>query len=261
MARRASKPVVIRLRHMLVLAVALANAGCAADMIVTRPPPEGYDVVVIPGCPSDEGGKVSLCQLSRALWATILWQRGTVRHFITSGAAVHSPYVEAEAMAAAMAAAGVPADRIYLERYALHTDENMYDSLRIAWALGFRTMAVASNSGHAAWGCKMMGDYGQRCAALPLDLDAVKALHARLGARVDGLSTPRVETWRPLEEVETQRAKEHGRPKRLPSFLLYGYLWIKHMDGQIHIPDSPEKTPTITWADREKEIAGAPLRK
>src|SRR6185369_1401839 len=96
-----------------------------------RPP---YDVVIIPGCPSEADGALSLCQLSRALWGALLWERGDTRAFITSGAAVHSPYVEAEALAAALAALGVPAEHIYLEPNALHTDENMYNSLQIARA-------------------------------------------------------------------------------------------------------------------------------
>ena len=98
--------------------------------------------------------------MSRAAWAAILWQRGLAGAFITSGAAVHSRFVEADAIAAGMVALGVPAERIWLERDALHTDENMYFSLRIARALGFRTVAVASQKGHAAWSCRMLEDWG-----------------------------------------------------------------------------------------------------
>ena len=141
-------------------------AGCAAHYEVRATTATRYDAVIIPGCPSEDDGSLSRCQMSRAAWAAVLWQRGEAGAFITSGAAVHSRYVEADAIAAGMAALGVPADRIWLERNALHTDENMYFSLRIARAPGFHTIAVASQKGHAAWSCRMLADWGLRaCGA------------------------------------------------------------------------------------------------
>jgi hypothetical protein len=90
--------------------------GCGTARLELRTAPDKpFDVVIVPGCPSEDDGSLSRCQMARALWAARLWDLGWARHFITSGAAVHSPYVEAEAIAAAMAAAGVPANKIYLE--------------------------------------------------------------------------------------------------------------------------------------------------
>ena len=34
------------------------------------------DAVIVPGCPSEDDGSLSACQMSRAAWAAILWQRG-----------------------------------------------------------------------------------------------------------------------------------------------------------------------------------------
>jgi hypothetical protein len=123
------------MRRAAPLALALAVAGCGVARLEQRDPPaRPFDAVIVPGCPSEDDGSLSRCQMARALWAARLWDLGWARNFITSGAAVHSPYVEADALAAALAALGVPADHIYVEPNALHTDEIVYYSLRIARA-------------------------------------------------------------------------------------------------------------------------------
>ena len=231
----------------LALAVPLALAptvGCAARYVV-HPPLPRYDAVIVPGCPSQEDGSLSPCQMSRAAWAAVLWSRGVARAFIVSGAAVHSRYVEAEALAAGMAALGVPADRIWLEPNALHTDENMYFSLQIARALGFRTLAVASQTGHAAWGCAMLDDWGQSCGALGVDLNAVEALGAR--ARLAAVRTAPVAHWEPLPVREHERWAHTGR-RRPPSYLLYPYIGFLRLNGQRWIPAAPAHPVLETWA-------------
>ncbi len=79
---------------------------------------------MLPGCPAHAYGTVSECQSRRARWAAELSHAGSVDNFVTSGAAVYTPHVEAEALALAMVHLGVPADRIVLETQARHTDEN-----------------------------------------------------------------------------------------------------------------------------------------
>src|SRR5438128_443276 len=120
----------------LIVLCAGALAGCAPTYLIGRDPAERFDVIVVPGCPTEGEGRLGRCLIGRAAWAATLWERGQAARFITSGGAVHSPYVEAEALAEAMTALGVPAERIWLERQALHTDENMYFSLLLARALG-----------------------------------------------------------------------------------------------------------------------------
>jgi hypothetical protein len=192
--------------------------------------------------------------MSRAAWAAILWQRGVAGAFITSGAAVHSRFVEADAIAAGMVALGVPADRIWLERDALHTDENMYFSLRIARALGFRTVAVASQKGHAAWSCRMLEDWGlPSCGAFSVDADAVVALHPL--ERLRSVKTDVVDPWLPLVERERAIAARTGR-HRPPSFVLYPMLGFLRLNGERWIPAPPARAsqPT-TWATRLKSAA------
>lgn len=228
----------------------LLLGGCAAHYEVKPTAATRFDAVIVPGCPSEDDGSLSPCQMSRAVWAAILWQRGLAGAFITSGAAVHSPYVEADALATAMAALGVPADRIWIEPNALHTDENMYYSLQIARALGFRTLAVASQKGHAAWSCRMLEDWGQRgCGAFSVDMDAIRARDRRpLLAR---LRMKAARAWVPLEEQERLRAAASGR-HRPPSYLLYPFLGWLRLNGERWIPYAPERPPLTTWAEHAR---------
>src|SRR6266436_4754403 len=73
----------------LLLALGLVG-GCAAQWEVIPDRAHPFDAVIVPGCPSLDDGALSPCQMSRAVWAAILWRRGVAASFITSGAAVHS---------------------------------------------------------------------------------------------------------------------------------------------------------------------------
>ena len=227
----------------------LVVAGCAAHYEVRPTPATRFDAVIVPGCPSEEDGSLSPCQMSRAAWAAILWQRGVAGAFITSGAAVHSRFVEADAIAAGMTALGVPPDRIFIEPNALHTDENMYFSLRIARALGLRRLAVASQKGHAAWSCRMLEDWGvQACGAFSVDMDAVIASHP--AAQLHAVRTEPVADWQPLAERERAIAKKIGR-HRPPSYFLYPMLGWLRLNGERWIPYTPPGPPSLTtWAER-----------
>ena len=167
---------------------------------------------------------------------------------------MHSRYVEADAIAAGMAALGVPAERIWLEPNALHTDENMYFSLQIARALGFSRVAVASQKGHAAWSCRMLEDWGQTsCGAFSVDLSAVEALHPL--QRLHAVKTDATPRWIPLAERERAIARASGR-RRPPSYLLYPFLGWLRLNGERWIPYGAPGAPSLTtWADRRR--AGA----
>ncbi len=159
-------------------------------------------------------------------------------------------------MAQVMAALGVPPERIYLEPNALHSDENMYDSLQIARALGLRTVAVASQPGQADWGCVMMRGWGQPCATLPMDLDAVKMKHHARRAALDGLRAPPVGGWPGLDGIERERDRVMGRVGRPPSFLLYPFFAVLRNTGEPWIPHAPARPPIITWRDCLRSLPG-----
>jgi uncharacterized SAM-binding protein YcdF (DUF218 family) len=242
-----SRPVA--LVFSLALVSSVSTIGCAAHYEVRPTDGARFDAVIIPGCPSEDDGSLSLCQMSRAVWAALLWQHGHAGAFIASGAAVHSRYVEAEALAAGMAALGVPADRIWLEPKALHTDENMYYSLQIARALGFHRLAVASQKGHAAWSCRMLEDWGQSCGAFSVNYDAVRAANAR--ERLRTVRTTAERNWVPLGLRERAIAAQTGH-HRPPSFLLYPYLGWLRLNGERWRPYDPGPPSLVTWADRQR---------
>jgi len=240
----------------LLRACCWALAGCGAGRLEQRGAPDPpFDALIVPGCPSRSDGSLSSCQTRRVLWAARIWDLGWTRHIITSGAAAHSPYIEAEALAAALAALGVPAERIYIEPDALHTDENMYFSMRIARALALKRLAVASEP--AAWSCKMLIDWGQRCAAVTLDEDWVDRQYEAAARRLAGVRTPLVAPWAPLEEQERRIEQRTGR-SRPGSLSLYLSLGLRRLSGKPWVPaGAPPTPPRETWAARRARLADA----
>jgi hypothetical protein len=231
------------------LVLGFALAGCAARFEMHGAPETPFDAAIVLGCPSEDDGRLSRCQMSRVLQAMKLWRAGWVRNFIVSGAAVHSPYVEAEALAAGMTALGVPADHIYLEPNALHTDENMYFSLQLARRLRFATLAAVSNPGHSAYGCLMLSDWKQSCRAFSVDAKEVRRLHDA-HPELDAVRTVRVRGWVTLADKERARGRRTGR-YRLPSYLLYPYIGWLRLNGEVWTPSMPEHVVVETWAERQ----------
>ena len=235
---------------VLRVAVLGALAGCGLSRFEQRGAPDKpFDAVIVLGCPSLPDGSPSRCQLARAVWATVLWERGWVERFITSGSDVHTPHVEAEALAQVMTALGVPPDRIYLEPDALHTDENMYFSLRIAQKLGARRVGVVSTRGHALFACRMAADWGSDCRALGLDLDAVRPRADAEVARLRGLRLRPTRDWRTMLEREHELTERFGR-HRPPSWMLYLSLAMSWGAGDTWVPIPPRELSLVTWADR-----------
>lgn len=244
----------------LSLVVSGLLSGCIARHELRRARSQPFDAAIVPGCPTEADGAVSRCQLSRALYAAHLFSSGQVRVLIASGSAVHNPFSEALGMAMAMAGAGVPADHIYLEPDALHTDENMYFSLRIARALGLRDLAVVSQRGHAAWGCRMMEDWGQSCRSLPVDLSVVEARHQTYAEALRGLRVPTQPHWIELDERERRRARAVGR-RRPPSYLLYPAMGVMRSNGKPWVPAAAGPPDVLTLAEMQRAgAASLPLR-
>jgi len=117
----------------------------AADGCLDAP----HDVIIVLGCPSEEDGSPADCQVKRAEMADHLYERGWAGHVIVTGAAVHTPWVEATALKALLVGRGVPADVIIEEPLARHTDENIYYATRIMQDHGWLSAIVVSEDpGH-----------------------------------------------------------------------------------------------------------------
>lgn len=187
---------------------------------IDRPP---VDAAIVPGCPSLEDGRLSPCQWRRAVWAHHIWATGRTRTFIVSGNAVYNRYVEAEAMKAGLVALGVPADRVFLEPRALHTDENIAYALRIADRHGFVSIAIVSDAVQTVGTCQMVRMWSEQertCLPAPMDYNLVRARLAMGLPEARSEPVPESE-WAPLDEREQRIAEQLGRPKRGNSLWIY----------------------------------------
>lgn len=181
---------------------------------------QAADVGVVLGCPSEEDGRVSDCQWRRAAWAAKLYHDGAFSWVIPSGSAVANPYVEADAMGAALEHLGVPADRILRERDAMHTDQNIAWSLAMIEERGFRSVLVTSDGRHPDYGCRLLERWATLpCEASPIDYGSLAVV--MVAGPPASLRTEAVPDWVPLTQRERQIAKATGRPKRGPSWWVY----------------------------------------
>ncbi|HRE88895.1 MAG TPA: YdcF family protein [Myxococcota bacterium] len=111
-----------------------------------------HDVILVLGCPSKDDGSPSSCQERRAELADFLYEAGLAEHLIVSGAAVHTPHVEADALAALLIGRGIPEAAILKEPLARHTDENLYYGTRLMESRGWTSAIVVSDEpGHLVY--------------------------------------------------------------------------------------------------------------
>jgi len=231
----------------------LLATGCGSSKLLVKDAPlEPFDAMVVPGCPTTQEGAPTRCLLGRAGWAALLYQRGWTKHLITTGGAVHSPYVEAEMLAKILETLGVPASAIYLDPNALHTDENMYNAWQIAKAAGFTRVAVASDPMQARWGTLMMNDYGANAVGYAMDEAALTAFLAPRDAELRALRVRKVDDFISLQEREKQREQRTGRT-RPASFFLYAMLGYLKWIGKPWTPIAPATQALQTW-DRQPKI-------
>ena len=107
-----------------------------------------FDAILVLGTPADAEGNPTPVQLSRVTEAVHEYERGVAPHLILTGGPTYHGYVEAEVMARAAEAQGVPASSIAVEPHALDTIHNACYSVAIMKANGWRSAEVISNSSH-----------------------------------------------------------------------------------------------------------------
>lgn len=103
-----------------------------------------YDIIIVPGVPL-ENGQWSKVMKERIYWSKYLFDKGIAGNIMFSGAAVYSPYIEAEIMAMYAEALGIPKKNIYTETKAEHSTENIYFSYKLAKKLNLWSIAIASD--------------------------------------------------------------------------------------------------------------------
>ena len=151
------------------------------DVLDHPPTREQFDAALVLGCPASPDGSASPCERCRVKTAVRTFRRGRARMLLFSGAAAHSPHVEADVMADLAVARGVPRDRILTEPRALTTWQNLRYSARLLRAHHLETVLIISTSDHLPRARRMARYYGLTDAQtgyvacdldLPMDSDA-----------------------------------------------------------------------------------------
>jgi len=139
-----------------------------------------YDIVIVPGVPFTNG-KWSPVMKGRVCWSKYLYDNGITKNVMFSGAAVYSPYAEAEIMAMYAAGIGIPEENIYTETLAEHSTENVYYSYRKAMKLGFRRIALATDPFQARMLKRFTRKYvSPQVGIIPFVVDTLQAVQIHI---------------------------------------------------------------------------------
>src|SRR4029077_837424 len=107
---------------------------------------------------------------------------------------------------------------------------------QIAEKVGFDRLAIATNEPIGSFMCDLMTSWGHACAAVDMDVTAMRKLMPPFDGELHALRAPRSAHWQPLPSRDRS-----GRP---PSFVYYPlYHWLGHC------PPPPTHDP-ITWEER-----------
>ncbi len=108
------------------------------------------DAIVLLGCRIGPAGKPSKAAARRAAAAASGYLTGVAPRIIASGGRRWGSHVEAEALAASLVAAGVPASAITCERWSFTTYENAIFSAELLRRMGARNAAIVTCPWHMA---------------------------------------------------------------------------------------------------------------
>lgn len=179
-----------------------------------------YDAIVVPGMPFDSTWSRTI--KGRVLWSYHLYRRGLTKNVIYSGSAVYTPYVESRIMAAYGEALGIPREHIFTEENAEHSTENLAYSVGLAKALGFDTIALATDP----FQNKMLRPYARtishRIYFIPFLEDTLAALYEDIELTIDPtpalranfVALPERESWfkRTLGTMGFRVKKKYKKP-------------------------------------------------
>ncbi|MBI3518643.1 MAG: YdcF family protein [Bacteroidetes bacterium] len=138
-----------------------------------------YDVIIVPGFPHDSGN-VNMVVSQRVKWAYYLYKNGYTKNIIFSGAAVHSPYIEANMMRLFALQLGVKNENIFTETKAEHTTENLYYSCVLASQLGFKTIGFATEPAQASFMKPFKRKFNLQVDFIPVVADSLWKLPLQL---------------------------------------------------------------------------------
>jgi uncharacterized SAM-binding protein YcdF (DUF218 family) len=107
-----------------------------------------FDAIIVLGTPADSDGNPSPRGLARVTEAVHEYERGVAPRLIFTGAAVANQFTEAQVMAHAAEAQGIPESAVFLDLEARDTIQNVCYSERIMDQHGWHSAEVISNDWH-----------------------------------------------------------------------------------------------------------------
>jgi uncharacterized SAM-binding protein YcdF (DUF218 family) len=109
--------------------------------------PEPRDAIVVLGAPLGPGGRLTQILEERVAAAVMLYRAGAGRHVVASGGITHGgPRAEAEAVADALRAAGIP--DVIVEAKSQSTAENARYTAELVAPLGVHTIWIVTQPFH-----------------------------------------------------------------------------------------------------------------
>lgn len=109
-----------------------------------------FDAIIVLGTPADSDGNPTPEQLARVTEGVREYERGVASKLILTGGPAHNRFVEAEVMANAAAAQGIPPSAILVETRAKDTIQNACYSAHLMKMHGWSSAEVISSPYHLA---------------------------------------------------------------------------------------------------------------
>ncbi len=160
-----------------------------------------YDVIIVPGVPYNNI-KVNPIYRARMLWAKWLFDRKIAKNIIFSGSAVHSPYVEGQAMKIMADSMGIPSANTFAENRAQHSTENVDFGIQLARQLGFKKIAVATDPFQSHFIRRFLDKCKLNVALVPFPLQMMPLYQKKNLPQIN--ATPAyVKDFVPIEKRET----------------------------------------------------------
>lgn len=107
-----------------------------------------FDAILVLGYKADADGNPTPEQQARVTEAVHEYERGVAPRLLFTGGPAHNPFVEADVMAQAAAAQGIPPSAIVVETRARDTIQNACYSERIMQAHGWHSAEIISSAFH-----------------------------------------------------------------------------------------------------------------
>ncbi len=135
-----------------------------------------FDAIIVPGYPFD-GKKWDKVMKVRVVWSYYLYASGLAKNIIYSGSAVYSPYVESKIMKEYAIALGIPEEHVFIEEEAEHSTENIFLSCKMANAMGFKRVALATDPFQNKWMHKFYKKHDCKMEYLPSQVYIVDSMN------------------------------------------------------------------------------------